>query len=485
MINPEISFQFPVLIFTCFLGLPVIVTAQCPGGLASYCSCRDRYVDCSHRNLSSVPAFPPDPTSSTSYDYFDISFNQIRSIPSQTFKGTHFKEIYLQGNLLQNISSLAFEDVQNTLLVLDLSYNKFTKLPKSLEELAVLQTLDVTRNPMIRGTDYTESVMHALGDSLTDLRIGNEYLTSWPTSLHHLPILNKLAVDGLSRFVRDISAESFHGFETTLQYLNIKNTHLLAVPLGISKLKHLKELHFDQNRYVTDRGILIQSFPLKSPYLETLSLNGDSLTQFPRVLIYLPALKNFSIDDNNLRYLSDLNVGDLRTVTNLTLRNCSLLRVPAALSEIRYLKDLDLSLNDIETIDENDLQDLRYLEHFIVQNSSLKYISEKAFGRVPRLKTLDFRYTQLTTVPKAINSVWPCIEHVLLNENRLDCMCETLVWLREKRDTCQRSAFPIRIQGVCDTILDTVEHYIEEYIPRCPEYKELHNIPPYNHTTHP
>jgi Leucine-rich repeat (LRR) protein len=462
-----------------------MVTAQCPGSLSSYCSCRDRYVDCSLRNLSAVPAFPPDPSFSSSYDYFDVSFNQIQNIPPHAFKGTQFKEIYLQGNLLQNISSLAFEDVLNTLLVLDLSNNKLTKLPEALEELTVLETLDVTHNLMIHGSDFTESVMHALGDTLTDLSIGNEHLSSWPTSLHHLPILNKLTVDGLSRFVHDISADSFHGFETTLQYLNIKNTHLLAVPLGISKLKHLKELHFDQNRFVTDRGVLIQSFPLQSPYLETLSLNGDSLTEFPRVLLYLPALKNFSFDDNNLRYLDDLNVGDLRTVTNLTLRNCSLLRVPAALERIRYLKDLDLSFNDIETIDANDLQDLRYLENFILQNSSLKYISEKAFGRVPRLKTLDFRYTQLTTVPKAINTVWPCLEQVFLGENKVDCMCETLVWLREKRDTCMKDAFPIKIQGLCDTIHDTIEHYIEEYIPRCPEYKELHNIPPYNHTTHP
>ncbi|XP_061177353.1 leucine-rich repeat protein SHOC-2-like [Saccostrea echinata] len=417
-----------------------------------------------------------------SYDYLDLSYNRILNIQSYQFRGTHFKEIYLQGNNLQNISLGAFEDVENTLLLLDLSNNKLRNLPPSLADLHSLETLDITHNPLTRGTDYTESVMRALGDTLTDLKIGSETLTSWPTSLHHLPILNRLTVASLSRFIRDIGAESFHGFETTLQYLNIKNTYLLAVPIAISKLKNLKELHFDQNPYVTDRGVLIQAFPLNSPYLQTLSLNRDSLTEFPRVLRYLPALKNFSLDDKNLRYLSDLNIGDLRTVTNLTLRNCSLLRVPAALSQIRYLKVLDLSLNGIVTIDTNDMKDLRYLEAFIIRNSSLKYISENAFGRVPRLKTLDFRSTHLTSVPKAINTVWPCLEKVLLDENKVDCMCETLVWLREKRDTCVSDAFPMKIEGHCDTIHDTIEHYIEEYIPRCPEYKELHNIPPYNRT---
>ena len=467
--------------FTIFIGLSLgFASGQCP---INRCSCRDGIVDCSRRNINILPNFPSDQNFYSTYSFLDVEGYNLTSIPNGALDNAYFKKITLKNNVISRIGNSAFHGEANHLVELDLSGNKLNALPLALSELAQITKLDISGNPILSDINFTDSVMRAIGDTMLDFSFGSRDLDVWPKSLRHFPLLQRLTLNGASNRLTIIPPDGFHGFETTLLFLNIRDTHLIAVPLGISKLQNMKELHFDNNPFVGDRGILVQSFPTgASSKLQTMSLNGDSLTKFPVVLTYLPALRNLSMDDNPLFYVDDNALGEIRTVRYLSIKNCSLNRIPAAMSDFLFLKDLDISSNTINTIEENDLQDLRFLEHLVLSNNTLKYISEDAFGRVPRIKTLDFTNTALTKVPVAIKKVWPCLENVYLDNNAIDCMCETLVWLRELRDDCRHDGFPISIHGTCDTIYDNIEHYIEAYIPQCPEYKAEKHIPPYDLT---
>jgi hypothetical protein len=56
------------------------------------------------------------------------------------------------------------------------------------------------------------------------------------------------------------------------------------MPLAISTLRYLQELHFDHNTHVGDYGVrvpLLRGFLL---YLNQLSLKDDNITTFPEVL---------------------------------------------------------------------------------------------------------------------------------------------------------------------------------------------------------
>ena len=234
--------------------------------------------------------------------------------------------------------------------------------------------------------------MKALGDTLHDFSFGSRQLDEWPKTLNHFQELQKLTVDGLSNRIRVVPPEGFHGFETTIFELTIKNTDLIAVPIGISKLRNLKILHFDNNPYVSDRGVLVQSFPIIAGHhrLQELSLNYDGLTKFPAVIKYLRNLTKLSLDGNALDFISDTTLEGNITVTELTLKDCSLGRIPGALSDLRYLTSLDLSRNPIRTIEKNDVDGLQQLNHLTVSNTSLEYISDDSFTRLHNLVSLNF-----------------------------------------------------------------------------------------------
>ena len=459
----------------------LVAGAACPHD----CSCRNRYVDCVGRRHLTIPDFSS-LNVATDYDVLDMRDNNLKSLDNSSFTNAPFKTVYLSRNMLddRNISAGAFGGLGNSVKYLDLSYNRIQNLPVALKQLDQIEDVDVSHNPMRLSKSFTTDIMRAMGDTILSFTFGNDNLFAWPESLNHFVQLQRLHVDQLGAYMQILEHEAFHGFETTLQYLKIENTNLIAVPIGISKLRNLQELHFDNNPQVSDRGVLIQSFPLVdgSPKLRVVSLDRDGLTKFPPVLKYLRALESLSLDGNALDFLSDASISGNVTASNLSLVDCSLDRIPGALSDLKYLTNLDLSQNDIRTIEQNDLRDLPKLQKLVIQNASLEYISNNAFENLPDLMNMNFKNTKLTQVPQALNTTYPCASTVDVSGNSLDCMCETLVWLKTKSDWCRDNGTPMTVIGTCDTIFSTIRHYIDTYIPKCPEYKELNNIPPYDHS---
>jgi hypothetical protein len=109
-----------------------------------------------------------------------------------------------------------------------------------LGTLSKLKVLNVSNN-FVGNTvlDMTESVMRALGDTITDFTFGSKMQRTWPVSVTtHLQDLHRLEVTGLHPSFTIIPSNAFHSFETTLFELSIHNTNLLVVPLGISNLRN-------------------------------------------------------------------------------------------------------------------------------------------------------------------------------------------------------------------------------------------------------
>jgi hypothetical protein len=73
--------------------------------------------------------------------------------------------------------------------------------------------------------------------------------------------------------------------------------------------------------------------------------------------------------------------------------------------------------------------------------------------------------TLLTEVPRALNFT-TTLEKVNLGNDRLDCMCENMVWLLHKLVGCNaKGTRQFKVFGDCDTIHSTVDDYLTNYAP--------------------
>ncbi|KAK3096032.1 hypothetical protein FSP39_022183 [Pinctada imbricata] len=288
-----------------------------------------------------MPSFSSADRIGLDYHILDASNNRISYLTSSSFANAPFTKVILSNNELNSsttsIPDNAFNGDEKSIFELDLSSNHLTSLPLALTHLSNITMLDVTDNPIAYSTDFTYRAMKAMGDSMRDFRFGSQQLEEWPKTLNHFQQLQKLEVDGISSRLQVVPPEGFRGFETTLLELNIHHTSLIGVPIGISKLRNLQTLHFDDNPYVKNRGVLVQSFPIfgTSHKLRELTLNNDGLTKFPEVIKYLRGLQSLSLDENILDFVSDANLLGNITINSLTLRNCKLSRVPGALSDLQ------------------------------------------------------------------------------------------------------------------------------------------------------
>jgi hypothetical protein len=136
-------------------------------------------------------------------------------------------------------------------------------------------------------------------------------------------------------------------------------------------------------------------------------------------------------------------------------------------------------VNTIETIEQQDLEGFRRIKTLVLSNMPLKYISRDSLRPLHSIKEITMNNTLLTEVPRALNFT-TTLEKVNLGNDRLDCMCENMVWLLHKVVGCNaKGTRQFKVFGDCDTIYSTVDDYLTNYAPYCPQYKEICNIMPY------
>ena len=149
------------------------------------------------------------------------------------------------------------------------------------------------------------------------------------------------------------------------------------------------------------------------------------------------------------------------------------------MSVIQNLKEIDFSFNAIKTVEQKDLTGLSNITKLVLSNMPLQYVSRDSLQPLRAIKELFMDNTDITEVPLAVNFT-NSLAKVSLGQNRIDCMCENMVWLLYKVMNCNLDGMKkFHVIGDCDTIHATVEDYLINYVPRCPEYKELCDIMPY------
>ena len=439
-------------------GQAYIDSRDCPTPPQSLCHCDKDMVDCRNRQLSTIPIFSK--RSDYLFKEIRLGHNNITYIQDNAFLNINVSAIHLDNNIISYIHDDAFTSVSKQLKELDLSHNRLTEIPAAIGKLVNVSTLDVSLNP-IDCRNFTDDVMRSIGDFITVFKFGDQSLKCWPATIHHFPQLKELSFFG--GIMQRLPHNAFNGFEWTLEKLWFKYTRLIAAPIALQDLKSLTDLHFDDNIFVGDAGILIPAFAGMTTSLNTLSLENNNLTAFPSVLLTLNAVHNLSIARNDLQFISDQAVSVIgrNNLTTLNLQRCNLNRIPGALSKVISLINLDLSNNTITTIEKNDLQKLRNLRSLNISYNPLEYISKSTFYDLVALQELILHDTYLNQVPEAVTNL-PSLRILDLTNYpaTIECNCN-LKWLWCFMGTNST----LTIKGQCLTIVSEIERYARHNIP--------------------
>ncbi|XP_033760839.1 leucine-rich repeat-containing G-protein coupled receptor 5-like [Pecten maximus] len=434
---------------------------------SSVCECESHVISCESKSLVDIPICTP--AEVIGLTEMRLAKNMIPS--SMTFSRIpdSIKILDLSRN---RIDTLNIDKIRYSIESLDLSGNQLVTVP-TLTKLPSLHNLVLTSNPIPSDDHgYPEAIFRQLGTNLTSLHIGHpQTFQAFPRTIStHLPKLATLEINGAHPRFGNLPPTAFTAFELVLQHLYIRNTHLYAVPLTLRRLRNLRELYFEGNP-IQDYGLLPEAFSgLNS--LELLSLKNDSLTTFPAIVDNLSEnLKTLILDNNRLLFIREnaLNMVNMSNIKNLYLRGCQLDRIPGAMADdsgtyLQELKVLDLSDNNIQSIDRNDLHDLKQLTNISFSGNPLAYVSTLAFKNLPNLAYIDFSTTSLKVIPMAVTNIQRAELDIDLTNTDVECVCELACFEKYYQQ------FRVHVHGDCETVSVKLTRYLQETIPRCPNY---------------
>ncbi|XP_012286845.1 chaoptin isoform X2 [Orussus abietinus] len=368
-----------------------------------------------------------------------LTGNLVREIPSKLFN--NFKNLVsleLGSNMLSSVSQTTFSGLEDTLLNLDLSFNRLTSIselplrnlvslnlagnqlkkvsPETFKYLSGLQYLNLSSNPLYGGFPPV------FPSSLTTMDISY-------TGLKILPAVLLLNLDSLKRIslsgnhLQEISEGTFQQLynlsSIDLSYNDIDNVangafagliHLYRLNLKGNKLTSFAGEYFSTGTglEVLDlsdnqiRHLSATSFAIH-PRLRDINLSGNQFAQFPSDFIKpLQFLEIVDLSQNNLRSIGEFSFSQVGRLRKLDLSKNKIEFVEElAFHNSTQLQTLDLSENNIETLSERAMEGMIRLEQLNLQDNKLSSLPETVFdtSRIQSVERINLKGNQFNEIP--------------------------------------------------------------------------------------
>ena len=327
-------------------------------------------------------------------------------------------------------------------------------IPKEIGQLTKLHSLHIEGNPI---ASLDKDVINNLSDSLISISFGSKELTEWPEAIGLLK--NTFQITLQSSSFETIPDDAFQNL-TCLGYLTLRSTRLRSLPVSMQRTS-MARLDLDNNKDLKADGLKPDAFRHLS-YLRQFYINNGSMETLPPIFVDLPVLTWFGIKNTPLKYIDDGVFP--KNFSNLFFKfssDYSLFEsVPSFLSTTKSLTNISLSNNRINYINDTDFAGLNQLIDLRLSGNPLKGISDRAFKGCPRLRQILLDYTELTTIPKALQDVHS-LRTVDLTGCKIVCSCENLGWMKY----WNRKA--ISFLGLCYNNQMTIVDYVRYNVPRC------------------
>ncbi|XP_064594961.1 leucine-rich repeat-containing protein 15-like [Liolophura sinensis] len=427
----------------------IVLLSKFSAGCPPECKCGHQKVDCSNRQLDTVPKFGPELQRSV---YVDLRTNSLEELKRGSFQHLHKTQtLILQFNMIKNIDEGTFANM-SALKTLDLSGNQFKSLPQGIfKPLTKLHSLDLSQNYLtnvdgvlssltsLYRLDLGHNNLAALTDTtfpdlqgLMYLMLGNNRLSDISTNAFSpLTKLSYLVLKNNPLYIVDNKFVN----NRRMSYVDLTNCKLQTIPKGLPWV--LRYLQLTQNNiiYINKASlkaynyvavVVLDQNKIQSVepgafshmvYLRQLWMNGNKLTSIPEQLplglhfLYLDAnniqslhediftdrskLLTFSVKGNQLHHISAKHFNKMSDVTKLYLDNNNLTEIEDfTFKSLGKLQKLFISRNPLKKLSRYSLFGLRQLKFlelaFVTTDVD---IDDMIFSKTPNLSTLELQYS--------------------------------------------------------------------------------------------
>ncbi|CAG5081868.1 Oidioi.mRNA.OKI2018_I69.PAR.g9980.t1.cds [Oikopleura dioica] len=249
-------------------------------------------IECTDKKLRVIQQ----PSQPASIKEYDLSRNNIESIPRDTFKGMlSLETLNISRNSLSSLDPGSFSGLSQTLRVLDLSSNNFQQLPtRAFKAVLGLTKLYVSRNQVKKlgplefaplgnlslidisfnpGVEVSDDAFRQL-DNLRDLVFKNCKLTKIPDFTDARREIRRLNLAG-NNLVK-ITTTNFKNMRL-LETLILRNNAITSIDQGsFEGLEALKVLDLSNNQLTTlPEGLIFYTNVLQKLYLTGMKWNCD------------------------------------------------------------------------------------------------------------------------------------------------------------------------------------------------------------------
>jgi Leucine-rich repeat (LRR) protein len=457
---------------------------------------------------------------STSIEYFDLSNNNLSSVPFWLGNCAKLVSLYLEKNALngslpsplQNLTSLTLLNLsQNkiesiplwlgslkSLLYLNLSFNHVNHIESSLTSIlgnmCHLRSLDLSGNKL-QGDALVGNLQstRCIGFDLRELVLtNNNFKHQLPTWLGQLENLVYLTLH--SSFFHGPIPNSL-GKLGNLITLDISNNNLIGgLPCSITTLVNLKYLRLNNNNLTGNLPNCIGQFV----NLSTLIISSNNFYGvIPSSIEQLVSLKNLDVSENSLNGTIPKNLGKLSNLHNLYLSKNKLQgKIPDSFGQLLNLRNLDLSLNNLEgvfseikfpkvlvymnltdnhftgSLPENIAHRLPNISHLLLGNNLINESIPKSLCKINSMYNIDLSRNKLVgNIPDCWNSTQR-LNEINLSCNKLSGVIpnsfghlSSLVWLHLNNNSFH-GEFPSFLRNLKQLlILDIGENQMSGTIP--------------------
>uniref|UniRef100_A0A8C2HSH2 Leucine rich repeat containing 32 n=1 Tax=Cyprinus carpio TaxID=7962 RepID=A0A8C2HSH2_CYPCA len=306
--------------------------------------------------------------------YLDLSYNQLKAIPSSFFSSmVSLESLNISNNCLESFN-VASEGLLKSLKTLDISYNNLQNLSFGESTLAALEVLHLQGNalstldagifsrlPNIRSLHLQQNLfsicpplkgpMHGCIrlssiPTLSYLYLSENSLVSVPPGAFHgspLLILDLSLNPGL-----DVSTSSLSGLETSLAHLSLRGNQLRTLAVDFTFFQKLKSLDLSVNRLT---GVSLWS---GDSSVESLNLQNNSLVMLTPDTVFAlqKSLRTLYVGSNPLSCCGNpylltllqqdrLNVPDIVAVTCWYTRDSESVEISVSALQSEHCKSVD------------------------------------------------------------------------------------------------------------------------------------------------
>ncbi|TMW61520.1 hypothetical protein Poli38472_012711 [Pythium oligandrum] len=321
--------------------------------------------------------------------FLDVSHNRLTVVPKSIERCVALIQCRLSNNRLHVLSDELCE-LGTALEELYLESNSLTTLPENIGNLSTLRILDLNQNRLTAIPDTLGNLQE-----LTDMRLAHNQITRIPEECGAMGKLERIILDG--------------------------NPHLATLAACFRLLPSVSSLSASQCGVVSFDTV---DFLIKAP-VERLILSQNTLIAFPLALqrsVMRGTIRELVLSHNKLLgFPKEIVMPEpCKVLRVLDLSHNQLTSIPAAIARLSRLETLVLSHNNLKRDDAlpESLAQLTSLRELRCDHNSLSRLP-LGMGFLSRLEHLDVSFNNLSVLPSSMMDIASSLKSLRVNDNAL------------------------------------------------------------------